>query len=96
LTEVDKFHTSKSGIVVDYANMTIEHIASENPSDGHPAKNVGKLGNLLLVENGFNSHELSNLSFAEKKKKLLESKVWLDSDLEEAETWHDREIEART
>jgi Protein of unknown function DUF262/Protein of unknown function (DUF1524) len=84
------------GLPIDYERMTIEHLASQNPSSkgGAPISKVGLLGNLILVDNSLNQ-KLANKDFSQKLKILKQSRVWVDPTLAKASNWGDAEIEAR-
>lgn len=81
---------------VDYDAMTIEHIAPQKPDTGPVAANVGMIGNLLLVPEKLNSKALANKAFDKKKAELKKAKVTLDESLENATSWGETEITART
>jgi hypothetical protein len=86
---------SWSGVPVDYSQMSIEHIAPENPPAGPPDPEVGQLGNLLLMPQPGNSN-LGNAPFAQKKAAFITSGIQLDPELAAATSWSSTEIEART
>jgi hypothetical protein len=81
---------------VDYDAMTIEHIAAQNPDAGTSPANVGMVGNLVLVPETLNSKSLANKSFDKKKVELKKAKVTLDDSLQNATSWGETEITART
>jgi uncharacterized protein with ParB-like and HNH nuclease domain len=87
-----------SGSPIDYEKMTIEHLASENPtasSSKIPPQFIAQLGNLLLVNEEANA-KLRNQSFLHKKKILMDSKLALDKWITESNDWSVKEIRART
>jgi len=91
-----RFHEATwDGPPVDYAKMTIEHIAPENPQGPSLIANLGKLGNLLLLPQPANS-DLGNMSFAAKKAAYKQAGVKLDAVLAKATNWTDAEIAKRT
>lgn len=79
---------------VDYDQMTIEHLAPQSSSLNEDG--VGSLGNLILVPAKLNNEKLGSKGFAEKKRILKENGVPLDSAIENARTWTEREIKERT
>jgi hypothetical protein len=81
------------GVVVDYSQMTIEHLA---PQSQHLSGNsVGNVGNLLLCEKQFNAGKLAAKTFSEKKILLQGSKVSLDRTVKNATQWGAKEIANR-
>ena len=93
LSKVDRV-ISGSGVVLDYSQMTIEHLAPQSPGAGSGLGEsvIGSIGNLLLVEKGFNSNELANKNFPVKKAILQKSKVFLDPVIVGASVWTKDEI----
>ena len=86
----------RTGPPVDYAKMTIEHIAPENPTVGAVMLDgAGRLGNLLLLDEASNI-KVGNKPFAEKKKLYNVAAVPVDSTLAAATNWTFAEIDART
>jgi len=88
----------RSGPPLDYAQMTIEHIAPENPAAGMPvvpSTHVGKLGNLILLDQTFNN-KAANKDFASKRLTYKSAKTPLDTTLKSATQWTEAEIDART
>jgi len=87
----------RSGVPVDLAQMTIEHLAPEKPLSGRRIEDsiVAQIGNLLLV-NGDLNNQLANKEFHQKKPILLTSSVWIDPKIRRARKWGKREIEERT
>jgi hypothetical protein len=82
-----------SGVVIDYDQMTIEHLASQ--SSGLPMSIYANIGNLLFAEKGFNARTLKNKTFLEKKALLDKSKIHLDKSIEKATSWGKPEVEIR-
>jgi hypothetical protein len=95
LARIDAYF--EKGLPIDYEQMTIEHLASQNPREGHtiPPECVQQIGNLLLVSTDLNV-QLGNKAFASKKKILESSRVWLDDVVKDASDWGVPEIERRT
>lgn len=88
----------RSGPPLDYAQMTIEHIAPENPAAGAPVvppTRLGKLGNLLLLDQAFND-KVANKAFAAKRDAYKTAKVPLDAAIKGAKHWTDIDIDNRT
>jgi Protein of unknown function (DUF1524) len=96
LAKIDRA-MNNNGLVIDYSQMTIEHLAPENPAGAATVSdaNVGSIGNLLLVEKGFNSNNLANKSFTAKKALLQQSKVFMNPIIENATKWTDTEVTER-
>jgi len=89
--------TTPSPIVVDYDQMTIEHLASQSLI-GQGEFNeplVGQLGNLLLVSDELNA-KLKDKPFKDKKQILLDSGFKLPDEMKAAATWEAPEIRLRT
>jgi hypothetical protein len=81
---------------VDYAKMSIEHIASENPPDGGMAEpSVGRIGNLLLLDEKANN-KVGNKPFATKKALYVGAPTPLDNILAAATEWTSKDIDRRT
>ena len=81
----------------DYAKMTIEHIAPENPPAGAvlSVADVGCIGNLVFVSERLND-KLKNKSFVEKKRILRRAKIPLDPILGKAAKWTSAEVDQRS
>lgn len=91
-------HFDRSGVPVDFSQMTIEHIAAEKPNKPKSAlssSSIAQIGNLLLVDQALNL-DLANKEFHEKKPILISSNVWLDLKIRSAKKWGKKEIEDRT
>jgi len=97
LAKIDRM-MSANGVVLDYPQMTIEHIASQSAGSAGSVSdaNVASIGNLLLVEKSFNGSTLANKSFGAKKALLQKSKIFLDPVIESATEWTEIEIAKRT
>lgn len=86
-----------SPVVVDYEQMTIEHLASQSLlGQGEFSESlVGQLGNLLLVSDELNT-KLKDKPFKDKKQILLDSGFKLPDEMKSAATWGAAEIRLRT
>ncbi|MBV6452774.1 MAG: hypothetical protein MHPDNHAH_03544 [Anaerolineales bacterium] len=95
LSKLDEYH--RRDISIDYGKMTFEHLSSQNPKNpnGVSPEYVAEIGNLLLVGQPLND-ELDNKNFSEKKKILSKAKIWQDDVLNEATSWGEAEIRARS
>lgn len=80
---------------IDYSAMTIEHIAAQNPKTGRAIRNYSALGNLLFVPEELNG-KLKNKEFADKIRTLKAAKVPLDTVLDAATEWGNKQIDDRT
>ena len=86
----------RTGPPVDYSKMTIEHVAPERPAPGVLVEaSVGRLGNLLLLDEPANT-KVGNKSFAAKQKVYLAASPSVDRALRDATQWTSTEIDART
>ncbi|PTS85785.1 DUF262 domain-containing protein [Pseudomonas sp. HMWF032] len=85
------------GYPVDYENMTIEHLYPENPKSIKKLEDkiVGKLGNLILIDQSLNE-KLANKDFSSKKEILLSHGVKLDEYIINATKWDEEKITERT
>jgi uncharacterized protein with ParB-like and HNH nuclease domain len=92
-----RVYESKSpGLPIDSEQITIEHLAPENPSrsTGVSLKEVASIGNLILVNHDLNN-QLANRDFADKVRILKGAKIWVDPVITSAKTWGAEEIEKR-
>jgi uncharacterized protein DUF262/uncharacterized protein DUF1524 len=90
-------YQKRSGTVVDYEQMTIEHLVPQSQIGQGDFEEgiVGQLGNLILVSQDMNSR-LNDKSFQEKKRILKGAGFPLSQDIADAEQWADAEIRTRT
>lgn len=89
LTKYDRYYSSKakSGVAVNYDLMTLEHIFAENDtSQSIDIEDIGKIGNLLLMEESLNS-KLGNKPFAKKHPTYLSANIFLDDKIKNATNW---------
>lgn len=94
LSTIEK--SKKSGQVVDWSKMTIEHLVPQcEIGNDLPETVVGQLGNLILVSQEMNS-ALSNRPFPEKKRILKQAGFPLEKEIEAADRWGVEQIKART
>lgn len=94
---VELHRMEKTGIPVDYSQMTIEHIYPENPKyeKSLAASVIGQIGNLILIDQDLND-KLANKSFKEKKNILTDKGINLGETLKQAEDWNEDAIGQRT
>jgi hypothetical protein len=98
LSKYDKFYSSKlkTGTSINYDLMTIEHIHAENnPSPKIEIEDIGKVGNLILMDESLNG-KLGNKPFTTKHPVYLSSHVYLDDEVKNATKWDQNEIIQRT
>ncbi len=98
LTKYDKYYSkqAQTGTAIHYDQMTIEHIFAEKDSSKYiDITNIGKIGNLLLMEEGLNGN-LGNKPFIDKKKIYLQSNIYLDDEVKNATDWGEKDIIDRT
>ncbi|MDT3405011.1 hypothetical protein QE417_004083 [Mucilaginibacter terrae] len=96
LGKIDR-HFNSSGVVINYEQMTLEHIAAQSIS--HKPANydeyVGTIGNLIFIDQKTNN-DLANRDFAEKIKTLIKSSVFVDDTLKSSLIWEQEQINQRT
>lgn len=98
LKKYDEFYSlkNKSGTVLNYDLMTIEHIYPENTKNKTIDSNyIGKIGNLILMEERLNG-DLGNKPFTQKKPIYQKSKIQLDEITIKANDWDIDKIKERT
>jgi len=90
------YQKNSTGLTIDPEQMTVEHLAAENPAKpaGLSADEVACIGNLILVNQTLNN-KLANKSVAEKVQILKQANVWVDPVVLSATTWNAQSIEAR-
>lgn len=91
------YQKNSPGLSIDPDQMTIEHLAPENPSKGSGLSpdQVASIGNLILVNQTLNN-DLANKSFDEKVQILQNAQVWVDPVILKAKSWGRSEIDNRT
>jgi len=94
---LEKFdmYFGKKGRVIDYEQMTIEHIASQSAKD-FSDEDIGSVGNLLFVPPKLNNAELAAKGFVEKMKLYAANDVAMDDGLAKAKNWDADSIVQRT
>src|SRR5690554_3990221 len=98
LTKYDKYYSkqTQTGTAIHYDQMTIEHIyAEKNPLKNIDITDIGKIGNLLLMEEGLNEN-LGNKPFVKKKPIYDQSNIYLDDEVKCATDWDEKNIVERT
>jgi uncharacterized protein with ParB-like and HNH nuclease domain len=95
LSKIHAFYTEDK--VVDYDLMTIEHILPQSQIGKNDIneKDVGQIGNLILVPSKLNA-ELGKKNFLDKKRILVSKNVLLDEKVKSATSWGRQQIEERT
>lgn len=92
-------HESGGSAEIDFSNMTIEHLASENPrsaADDLEEAPVAAIGNLILVSESLNNR-LANKSFPQKKQLLAAQQgLFVDQLVLAADEWGEEQIAERT
>jgi uncharacterized protein with ParB-like and HNH nuclease domain len=91
------YQENSTGLAPDPAQVTIEHLAPENPAKntGLSPEQVASIGNLILINQQLNN-DLANKSFSEKVKTLSNAHVWVDPVILAAHDWSSAEIGMRT
>ncbi len=98
LSKYDSYYSSKnqSGTAINYDFMTIEHIHAENDtSKSIDISDIGRIGNLLLMEEGLNG-KLGNKPFSLKHPVYLTSNIYLDNHIKGTNDWNKDSIINRT
>lgn len=96
LSKIDEYY-NKSGVVINYDAMTLEHILAQNPSNKVKDHDeyYGKIGNLILIDEKTNNN-LGNKPFSGKKTILQKASIHIDDVIKNASDWTTAEIEQRT
>jgi protoheme ferro-lyase len=83
--------------VTNYDLMTIEHLLPQSKvaHNGHTEKEVGQLGNLILIPAELNQ-ALGHKGFSDKRTVLESKNVFLDDAVKNAVSWDKKQIEGRT
>lgn len=95
LVGLDRQQTNAA--VVDYDQMTIEHLAPQSliGQQGYDDGLIGQMGNLILVSEELNG-KLKNKAFKDKKRILTEAGYKLETLIQQATVWTGNEIKQRT
>jgi hypothetical protein len=90
-------HQAHGGVAIDHTQMTIEHVAPQNPSSppGVSEEHVAMLGNLLWCDSELQG-KLDNKKFSEKVAVLKDSNVSGKDRIIGNDKWGEAEIEKRT
>lgn len=96
LSKYDIYYNT-NGSSVHYDRMTIEHLLPQNPTKKLPDhdETVGMIGNLILADDKTNG-KLDNKDFANKKKILTGTTLYIDRKIQDAIKWEPKEILDRT
>src|SRR5215831_4412142 len=84
-----------SGVAVDYDQMTVEHVASQNPGSGATqvsVEHVAAIGNQLFCDQRI-QEKLKNKAFAEKRKILRGSGLAAAKDMVAKRRWDEEAID---
>jgi hypothetical protein len=98
LSKIHKYLANTRNEVVNYSMMSIEHLSSQSSDlyKTHKDKLIGKMGNLILVDENLNV-KLGKKGFTEKKRILANSKITiLDDYILGATNWDREQIDERT
>jgi hypothetical protein len=98
LTKYDNHYSQLlgTGTSINYDQMTIEHIhAEKNAAKSIDITDIGKIGNLLLIEERLNG-QLGNKPFHSKIPIYRKSNMYLDDEIKDASDWGKKEIVDRT
>lgn len=98
LSRYDHHYSSinQTGTAINYDLMTIEHIYAEKDSTKSvDLTDIGKIGNLLLMEEGLNG-KLGNKPFSIKHPIYKSSNIYLDDNIKNATDWDENSIIDRT
>lgn len=90
-----RFDAQLRNAPIDYQQMTIEHIAPENPAGNALGGSTASIGNLILLPQNLNV-QVGNKPFAQKLPAFKSGGVALDTHLSSATSWDDKAILART
>jgi uncharacterized protein with ParB-like and HNH nuclease domain len=73
--------------------LSVEHIEPQNPINCEPSKNLHRLGNLTIT---YNNSSLSNKVFNMKKEIYKTSKLLVEHDIIQYNSWDDNQINIRS
>ena len=93
---LEKFDSyfGKKGRVIDYDQMTIEHIASQS-TKGFTGEEIGSIGNLIFVPPKLNNEELADKDFLQKRKLYATNDIAMDNILLSKKKWNGDAITER-
>jgi hypothetical protein len=89
---------STSGVIANYDQMTIEHIAPQKPTPGAPSisyEHIATVGNQFLCDSTL-QERLKNKPFADKRHILKDCGVAAAKDVVATKDWDDKAIDERT
>lgn len=98
LSRYDSYYSAKNqtGTAINYDLMTIEHIyAEKDTTKSTDMSNIGKIGNLLLMEENLNG-KLGNKPFTVKHPVYISSNIYLDDNIKNSTDWDTYSIKSRT
>lgn len=79
----------EKGTIINYENVSIEHIYSQHPADGSdPDFDLNELSNLTLLTLSENGEQVRNKPYAEKKPIYLISEYKLNKKFNEYDEWN--------
>ncbi len=79
---------AETGTVINFENVSIEHIFSQNPQDGVEATfDINELRNLTLLTLEENGDRVRNKPYADKRKIYIESEYHINTKFEQYEEW---------
>jgi uncharacterized protein DUF262/uncharacterized protein DUF1524 len=90
-------HFAKAGVALDHGQMTIEHVASQNPEGEAPVSgdHLAMIGNLLWCDTELQD-KLKNKPFSAKKAILKAHPIPGSEAITEKDEWGEDEIDERT
>ena len=79
---------AETGTVINFENVSIEHIFSQNPQDGDEAPfDINELRNLTLLTLEENGDRVKNKPYADKRKIYIGSEYHINTKFEQYEEW---------
>lgn len=79
---------AETGTVINFENVSIEHIYSQNPQDGvEPTFDINELRNLTLLTLEENGERVKNKPYEEKRLIYMQSEYHINAKFEQYEEW---------